>query len=167
MSGHVWTGRRGPVILGPTEHRVALGLDQLTRRGRIRLRTVDLAARYQLERSEAYRITRRLRILGLFGIANDPSGSRGGRWWWRTAAAHDGSELDPERHRVAWARVVGFGRRLQLRATQRLHDLRAASAQARAHPAPAVPSPRPREPFPLRRYLLELAPELARAWELE
>lgn len=165
---HTWTGRRGPVVLGSTEHRVALGLDHLTRHGAVRIRTVDLMERFQLERSEAYRITRRLRILGLFGIRNDPSGSAGGRLWWRTAAAHDGAELDPDRHLEAVRRIRGWARTAAATMAAWLEWIRAArvlTAHAAADAAPEV-SPPPREPFPLRRLMLELAPELAREWRL-
>ncbi len=105
-----WHGRKGSVILGPTEARVARYLDAATRHGRITIRTVELASQLQLERSEAYRITRRLRILGLFGIENDKGGTKGGRRYWRTAVQHDGAELDDARHRGAWARVVAWAR---------------------------------------------------------
>jgi hypothetical protein len=80
-----WHGRRGTVILGPTEHRVARWLAGMTRTGRVTLRTVDLAAATGVERSEAYRITARLRVLGLFGIENDRGGNHHGRRYWRTA----------------------------------------------------------------------------------
>ena len=105
-----WHGRRGPVILGPTEHRVARWLADRTHHGRITLRMVDVAQANRLERSEAYRITARLRILGLFGIENDRGGDKGGRRFWRTAIAHDGAELDEARHREAWSRVVAWAR---------------------------------------------------------
>lgn len=102
----IWRGRRGPVVLGPTEDRVARYLEAATQYGLVTLRTVELAARLGLERSEAYRITRQLRVLGLFGIANDRGGTAGGRRYWRTAIEHDGAELERSRHRTAWARVV-------------------------------------------------------------
>ena len=113
-----WHGRRGAVILGPTETRVARYLDDATKRGRVTIRTVELAARLQLERSEAYRITRRLRILGLFGIENDKGGTRGGRRYWRTAISRDGAALDDRRQRAAWGRIVAWARsrRYRLRA---------------------------------------------------
>src|SRR5690348_14224237 len=47
-----WHGRAGSVILGPTEARVARYLESATRHGRVTIRTVDLASRLQLERSE-------------------------------------------------------------------------------------------------------------------
>lgn len=125
MTGaHVWTGRRGPVVLGPTQHRMALWMDAATRRGQVTLRMSAVAAALGLERSEAYRIARRLRVLGLFGVANDPSGHGGGRRWWRTPTPHDGQELDPVRHHVAWARMIGWARRRGALATDRLRALR-------------------------------------------
>ena len=119
-----WHGRRGSVILGPTEARVARFLDQATRTGRVTIRTVDLASHLQLERSEAYRITRRLRILGLFGIENDKGGSKGGRRYWRTPLEHDGQELDETRHRTASARVVSWAKARRARLHARLATLR-------------------------------------------
>lgn len=111
MTGaRTWHGRRGPVILGPTEHRVARWLADRTRSGRVTLRMVDVAAGTRVERSEAYRITARLRILGLFGIENDRAGTKGGRRFWRTAIAHDGATLDETRHREAWSRIVAWAR---------------------------------------------------------
>lgn len=108
---NVWHGRRGPVVLGPTEHRVARALADLCRPGRVTFRSTDLATRLRLERSEFYRITRTLRVLGLFGIENDRGGSHGGRRYWRTAIEHDGPGLDDAKHRAAWARVVSWTRR--------------------------------------------------------
>jgi hypothetical protein len=124
MAATTWHGRRGPVILGPTEHRVARWLNDATRHGRIRIRTVDLVAATHVERSEIYRITARLRVLGLFGIENDRSGSRGGRQIWRTPTLHDGPGLDPVRHRLAWRRVVGWGVAHQRRIADRLAAIR-------------------------------------------
>lgn len=123
-----WHGRRGAVILGPTEHRVASWLRDRTRTGRVTIRTVDLARACRLERSEAYRITRRLRTLGLFGIENDQGGTRGGRRYWRTAIEHDAAALNHERHRAAWARVVAWSR-------QRQRGLRARFAAGRGRPS--------------------------------
>jgi hypothetical protein len=138
-----WRGRRGSVILGPTEHRVALYLTDATRHGQVKLRTVDLAARLQLTRSEAYRVTGRLRVLGLFGIASDPSGSEGGRRYWRTAIEHDGRGLDPTRHRVAWARVLGWSAK---RTARLLSQVRGIGRSA--------PGPRPLDgPTPVGRPL--------------
>lgn len=111
-------------MLGPTEDRVARYLDSMTRSGRVTIRTVDLASRLGLERSEAYRITRRLRVLGLFGIENDRSGANGGRRYWRTATEHDGVELDVQRHRDAWARITGWAAASRGRALARLDHLR-------------------------------------------
>lgn len=119
-----WHGRRGPVLLGPTEHRVARYLADLTRVGRVTIRTVDLVSDLRIERSEVYRITARLRVLGLFGIENDRGGTKGGRRYWRTAIAHDHSELDAERHRAAWARIVAWARAKRERSAARLSALR-------------------------------------------
>lgn len=120
MIAHTWHGRSGAVILGPTEARVARYLHHATRHGRVTLRTMDLAAALGLERSEAYRITRRLRILGLFGIENDKGGTKGGRRFWRTPTEHAGAKLDDARHRSAWGRVVAWARALTARARARL-----------------------------------------------
>lgn len=120
------------MILGPTEHRVARYLADLTRAGRVTLRTVELASRLGLERSEAYRITSRLRVLGLFGVQNDRGGSRGGRRWWRTAIEHDGQVLDAVRHRTAWARVVSWAMARRSALTARLTALRSEAAGTRA-----------------------------------
>jgi hypothetical protein len=120
-----WYGRRGSVLLGPTENRVARWLDDMTRLGRITIRTVDLAAATHVERSEAYRITRRLRVLGLFGIENDRGGTKGGRRYWRTALEHDGAALPPVAHRQAWSRIVAWARSRRERARTRLAGLRA------------------------------------------
>lgn len=158
----MWTGRRGAVLLGPTEHRIARYLEQATRHGGVRIRTVDLASRTQLERSEAYRITARLRVLGLFGVRNDPSGSAGGRYWWRTAAARrDAQPLHAGRHRDAVRRIRGWTRRAHLEAMRRLEDLRISTA------APVRPPLGVREPFPLRRWMVREAPRLAAEWGLE
>jgi hypothetical protein len=120
------------VILGPTEHRVARYLADLTRAGRVTLRTVELAERLGLERSEAYRITARLRVLGLFGIENDRGGSRAGRRFWRTAIEHDGQVLDAVRHRAAWARIVAWARARKSALRSRLAALRSGTAGTRA-----------------------------------
>ena len=120
-----WHGRKGTVILGPTEHLVARWLAGRTTHGRVTLRTSDLATALRLSRSEAYRITARLRALGLFGIENDQGGTKGGRRIWRTAIAHDGAELDPVKHREAWARVVAWAKGRALRLAARLGELRA------------------------------------------
>lgn len=135
----IWRGRRGTVILGPTEDRVARYLEDATRNGRIRIRTLELASRLGLERSEAYRVTRRLRVLGLFGIENDRSGAAGGRAYWRTAIEHDGAELDRIRHRDAWARVVGWSRSARARAFGRLAFIRRRAGTATAVPPAGVP----------------------------
>lgn len=119
-----WHGRRGTVILGPTEHRVARYLADLCRAGRITLRTADLMTAVHVERSEAYRITARLRTLGLFGIENDRGGNHGGRRIWRTSIEHDGSRLDATRHRDAWARIVAWAHARRDRAAARLAAIR-------------------------------------------
>lgn len=139
-----WHGRRGAVLLGPTENRVARWLADVTSHGRVRIRTVDLVDALRLERSEAYRITSRLRILGLFGVENDRGGTRGGRHYWRTAIEHDGGGLDPLRHRQAWSRIVSWARARKARMTTRLAELRAhhirrVGATARALNTPTPP----------------------------
>jgi hypothetical protein len=114
----------------------------MTRSGRITIRTVDLAAATHVERSEAYRITARLRILGLFGVENDRGGTRGGRRYWRTATEHDGAALDARRHRDAWARLVAWARTHRERVRARLASLTSDRIGPPpgpvAHPAPAV-----------------------------
>lgn len=140
-----WVGRRGSVILGPTEARVARFLHDATRSGRVTIRTVDLASRLQLERSEAYRITRRLRVLGLFGIENDKGGSKGGRRYWRTPIEHDGAQLDETRHRNAWARVVSWAKARRAR----LHARLAAIRQRHDGAGPAVRDTTPASTSPL------------------
>jgi hypothetical protein len=128
-------------------------LDHLTRNGRVTIRSLDLATRTRVERSEIYRITRRLRTLGLVGIENDRSGQLGGRRYWRTAVEHDGAELDRTRHRDAWARVVGWSRHHAARAAELTHAARAAityatrpvgmaASLAPEFPGPAAVSPR-------------------------
>ena len=137
-------------MLGPTEHRIARFLDHATRHGRITMRTVDLAAATGLERSEAYRITRRLRTLGLFGIENDRGGTRGGRRYWRTPLEHDEQMLDGARHRAAWSRIVGWARTRRDRLHKALAGLRAhnqagliGTRASRPDSGPAVPYLRP------------------------
>lgn len=145
-----WHGRRGNVILGPTEDRVARFLEAATAHGRVTIRMTELAGRLQLERSEAYRITRRLRVLGLFGIENDRGGTHGGRRYWRTAIEHDGQELDSARHRVAWARTVAFLQARRARLHARLASLRQrpTAVAGPRRPTPALLSPVP-PPGPL------------------
>jgi len=110
MSATTWHGRRGAMLLGPTEHRVARYLADRTSNGRVTIRTTDLIAALGLERSEAYRITARLRVLGIFGVENDRGGTNGGRHYWRTPIEHDGARLDATRHRVAWSRILAWAR---------------------------------------------------------
>lgn len=143
MTSTTWRGRRGAVILGPTEHRVARWLHEMTRHGRVTIRTVDLISALGLERSEAYRITARLRLLGLFGIENDRAGTNGGRRFWRTPTEHDGATLDRHRQRIAWSRIVGWARGRQARIAARLAELRATTHAASVGPVPrraATPS---------------------------
>lgn len=130
MSGHVWHGRAGAVALGPTQHRVARYLEDLTSHGWAHVRTADLAERLGLERSEAFRILSRLRVLGLFGVSNDRGGHAGGRRVWRTARRHDGARLDPSRHQVAWARIRGAVRAARIRTRDRLVVLRSGQGHA-------------------------------------
>jgi hypothetical protein len=137
MTAATWHGRRGSVLLGPTEDRVARYLDAATRYGRISLRTVELAERLRLERSEAYRITARLRVLGLFGIENDRGGTKGGRRIWRTLTESDDGALDSTRHRVAWARIVAWARARSGRVRARLAALRGDHTRSDARPVPA------------------------------
>lgn len=159
MTAARWRGRRGCVVLGPTENRVARYLDSATRSGRVTIRTVDLAARLGLERSEAYRITRRLRMLGLFGIENDRAGTHGGRRYWRTALEHDGGGLDATRHRDAWARVVGWTAAARRRAIARLHHIRArAGTPLPTLTRPAVVPPLPAGSFADRMRAAGLGP---------
>lgn len=139
-----WRGQHGAVILGPTEDRVARYLEHMTKHGRITLRTVELAQRLGLERSEAYRITARLRVLGLFGIANDRGGAHGGRRIWRTAIERASPQpLDPVRHRTAWARVVAYLRARRSTALDSLARLRqrrdGSNVPAVGSATPAVP----------------------------
>lgn len=139
-----WHGRRGAVLLGPTENRVARWLVDRTSNGRVRIRMTDLVDALRLERSEAYRITARLRVLGLFGVENDRGGTKGGRQWWRTAIAHDGAELDPARHREAWSRIVGWARERHARVAARLAAIRDDHTRhaEQLHPLPlGVPTP--------------------------
>lgn len=162
----MWRGRRGPVLLGPTEHRVALFLEHATRHGEVSFATSRLELELGLTRSEAYRIAGRLRVLGLFGIANDRGGARGGRRWWRTSIEHDGPGLDPLRHRVAWARVKAAARSAQAHATRRLAELR---DHTRRNPPLRLRPPaerHSREAGYVGRRLLELGldPVLAHDW---
>jgi DNA-binding MarR family transcriptional regulator len=103
---NVWRGQYGAVILGPTEDRVARYLADATSHGLVTMRTVDIADRLRLERSEAYRVLRRLQALGLYGIEDDRSGQRGGRRIWRTDGRRASVTPVGGRHRVAWARIL-------------------------------------------------------------
>lgn len=146
-----WHGRRGPVLLGPTEHRVARWLADRTHHGRITIRTVELANALRLERSEAYRITARLRVLGLFGVENDRGGTKGGRRYWRTSIAHDGAELDRQRHREAWSRIVAWARGRRERIAAKLAELRLTTHAASDRDQPgrsATPGDGVRAPSP-------------------
>lgn len=126
------------MILGPTEHRVARYLEDACRHGRVTIRTTAIVGALGVERSEVYRITRRLRMLGLFGIEDDRSGARGGRRYWRTATTHDGglAGLDPVRHRVAWARIVSAARARRAQVLGALGALRLRRSGDRLHDAP-------------------------------
>lgn len=142
-----WHGREGSVILGPTEDRVARYLDSMTRHGRVTLRTVELAERLGLERSEAYRITRRLRVLGLFGIENDRGGAHGGRRIWRTGVVGSAPHrLDPVRHRIAWARVVSY---LRARRSAAMGSLARLRQRRDGGLVPAIGSATSSEPPPI------------------
>jgi hypothetical protein len=137
----VWAGTHGTVVLGPTEDRVARYLAERTRYGQVTLRTVDLVTALHLERSEAYRITARLRVLGLFGIANDRGGHAGGRRVWRTPTARGGSGLDRPRHRMAWARITAAAR-AKLRAVMaKVADLHQRPQGAGHGPGETRPAP--------------------------
>lgn len=131
------------MILGPTEDRVARYLHDLTRHGLVTVRTMELAQRLDLERSEAYRVLARLRALGLFGVENDRGGQRGGRRIWRTERAGTASGLDADRHRIAWARVVAWSAHQRARVVAALHLRRAATLGHVAAATPAVGGPPP------------------------
>jgi hypothetical protein len=144
-SAATWRGRRGTVLLGPTEDRVARYLDSMTRRGRVTLRTMAIAEALGLERSEAYRILARLRVLGLFGIESDRGGTLGGRRIWRTARRHDGPELDAARHRLAWSRIRQWTRRRAAVVADRLASIHTPTrAYGRARPATPAAATLPR-----------------------
>lgn len=138
-----WYGRRGSVLLGPTENRVARWLAEATAHGRVTIRTVDVAAATHVERSEAYRITARLRVLGLFGIENDRGGNHNGRRFWRTAIAHDGAALDSRRHRQAWSRILAWSRSRRASVRQRLSALRGDHTRPIGRPARLTTGPTP------------------------
>jgi hypothetical protein len=133
-----WVGRRGPILLGPTQDRVARYLDRATSHGGVRIPTARIQAACRIERSEAYRITRQLRVLGLFGVRDDQGGARGGRYWWRTSVPHDTRGLDDQRHVVAWRRIRGWWRSREDRVTARLAQLRLALTFTPAGPRPAA-----------------------------
>lgn len=126
------------MLLGPTEDRVARYLADRVSNGRVTIRTVDLVAALRLERSEAYRITARLRMLGLFGIENDQGGTNGGRRYWRTPTAHDGARLDATRHRVAWSRILAWARARREVTAARLAGIRHHQRQDRPARTPAA-----------------------------
>lgn len=176
-----WRGQYGAVVLGPTEDRVARYLADATAHGRVTLRMVDVAARLGLVRSEAYRITARLRTLGLFGVENDRGGTRNGRRWWRTAATRAGVRLDGSRHRLAWARVIAWTRARAARLLDALRALTTARSVSRPHPRRAdgpTADPAPDaagtgsgadppagEPGALERAFRKHAPGLAERWD--
>lgn len=143
MTATTWHGRRGSVLLGPTENRVARWLADMTRQGRVTIRTVDLAEATHVERSEAYRITARLRVLGLFGIENDRGGNHNGRRFWRTAIEHDGAALDSRRHRQAWGRILAWSRIRRTRLAERLAAIRGDHTRPVDVSARAVTDPTP------------------------
>jgi hypothetical protein len=148
MRSHTWRGSKGAVLLGSTEDRVARYLVDRTSHGRVAIRTVDLATALRLERSEAYRITARLRVLGLFGIQNDRGGTRGGRLVWRTPSTRVGSpRLDPLRHRVAWSRVLGAARHRAARVADFMRSRAPERTATSARPAPGPAGPSFREMF--------------------
>jgi hypothetical protein len=122
------------MLLGPTEDRVARYLTDRTAHGRVIIRSVDLAAALGLERSEAYRITARLRVLGLFGIENDRGGTIGGRRYWRTPTEHDGARLNAARHRVAWSRILAWARVRSEALAARLAGIRDDKTRQRSGP---------------------------------
>jgi hypothetical protein len=150
LTGATWHGRAGAVELGPTEARVARYLVSITGHGWAHVRTMDIAERLQLERSEAYRIMARLRTLGLFGVSSDRGGHGHGRRVWRTAIRHDGVRLDTTRHRAAIARIRGSARRARLAGRGRLAIIRAAvpGSAARPHGGPGVAASPPAAPGP-------------------
>lgn len=131
------------MLLGPTEDRVARYLADRTSHGRVTIRTVDLIAALNIERSEAYRITARLRVLGLFGIENDRGGTTGGRRYWRTPTEHDGARLDAARHRSAWSRILGWSRQRARISRQRLAEIRNHTSRIGSV---GPPRPRPERP---------------------
>jgi hypothetical protein len=142
LTGSTWYGRAGAVELGPTEARVARYLASITGHGWAHVRTMDIAARLGLERSEAFRIIARLRTLGLFGVSSDRGGHGQGRRVWRTPTRHDGVRLDAGRHRAAIARIRGSARRATLRARARLTTIRVAASGGAARPnGPGVIAP--------------------------
>lgn len=167
-------GRHGWVILGPTEARVARFLEDATRHGRVTFASVELAARLDLSRSEFYRVTARLRELGLFGVENDQGGTIGGRRYWRTATPSPESGLDPVRHRLAWGRVRAWlrARRAEILARLRPLQVRAVSPSSfSGAPRPmagpvAVPPAAAGPPITLRSALLKYAPALAAEWRI-
>lgn len=181
LEAATWRGQAGAVLLGPTEDRVARYLEDATRHGRVTLRTAAIADRLGLARSEAYRILRTLRTLGLFGIEDDRSGARGGRRIWRTRGRRAGVALDAGRHRAAWARIAAWmrsragriaaqiramttGRPRQPIGTRPLWADPAEDAPAGTCP-PVGADPPSDEPTLAERALRRWAPELADKWD--
>ena len=169
MTVTTWHGARGAQLLGPTEDRVARWLAVKTKHGRARIRSVDAIAALRLERSEWYRVTRRLRILGLFGIADDRAGARGGRLVWRTSS-DTGVRLDAGRKRAAIARMRGQVHAAARRLGRFLASGRTGAVPATGRPAPADASPAsagdPGARQRRRQLMLDagLSPALAAEW---
>lgn len=173
-----WRGRYGWIALGPTEDRVARYLDDATRHGRITRTTARIQDDLGLGRSEAFRILRTLRTLGLFGVENDQGGTRGGRRIWRIDRPGEGATLDAGRHRQAWARVVAYLAERKARALARLrsmttraaHPPRQGSRFPRRTLAPTSPGPDPQADvgpaLTLGDAIRRWAPGLAHEWRL-
>jgi hypothetical protein len=111
----------------------------MTKAGRVTIRNVDLMRATGVERSEAYRITSRLRVLGLFGIENDRGGNHHGRRFWRTTIETDAGALNAARHREAWSRIVAWARARRDRARAALNHLRSGGLP----PSPDLDRPGP------------------------
>lgn len=175
-----WRGRFGWILLGPTEHRVARYLDAATQYGRVTLPMTRIQADCHLGRSEAYRILRRLRILGLFGVENDQGGSLGGRRIWRIGRP-DGQTLDALLHRQAWARITAWMRAKRAAVLARIRSVSAGQGprvlprtlppgrQAADHGpgSPGLPPAGLDPPLDLGRIFRRYAPGLAAAWDAD
>lgn len=173
-----WRGRLGWVLLGPTEHRVATYLEAMTRHGRVTLRSTSIASSIGLSRTELYRITARLRMLGVFGIENDQGGQHAGRRIWRTAAVDSSSRpLDHARHRLAWGRIAAWSRARAARLLAAARGIVNARPAVRSRVPDALvehrtearrsgPTPGAGPPSTFRDALRQHAPALAAAWRL-